>query len=136
MRTSEQIVAELDTINSYLLKGIPDNDISVMLTGMSTLVTYLASSAALVSEAGRIYNKTKQRAYNSLAMSSEANRQYYSAMLAKDFISAKCGDEFYAYEFAQRVNSAVTHALDAIRTAISAEKQLVIASSYSPNVRA
>jgi hypothetical protein len=130
MRTQTEILQELYTINQYVLKGIPDSDIPTMLTAQSVLVTYLASTAALVAESGKLHNQAKVKAYLALKTSSEANRDYYSPMLAKDYISARCGDEHYAYEYAQRMNSAVTHALDACRTAISAEKALLSNLNY------
>jgi hypothetical protein len=125
MRNQTEILQELYTINQYVLKGIPDSDIPTMLTAQSVLVTYLASTAALVAEAGKIHNQAKVKAYLALKTSSEANREYYSASLAKDYISARCGEEHYAYEYAQRMNSAVTHALDACRTAISTERAML-----------
>jgi len=125
MRNREQILNQLNEINEYLLKGIPDSDISLMLTTLSTLVTYLASSGALVAESGSIYNKRKVKAYQSLAASQSANQDYWSPSQGKEFVGAQCGDDYYVYEFAQRVNSALVHTIDAIRTAISAEKSLL-----------
>jgi hypothetical protein len=125
MRTRQEIISELLTINEEVLSGVPDADINIMMTKLSILTTYLGSSAALVAEAGYLYNQTKKKAYLTLKTSSEANQQYYSPMLAKDFISSSCGEEFYAYELAQRINSAVVHSIDACRTNISAEKSLL-----------
>lgn len=125
MRTLNEILQELTEINQFVMRGIPDNNIPLMTQTGSTLVTYLASTAAMVAEAGKYYNQAKTRAYQTLAMSSVANAKYYSASLAKDYIAARCSDEGYIYEFAQRMNAAVTHAADMIRTFISAEKQLL-----------
>lgn len=129
MRNQEQILSELTEINGEILSGIPDSDISLMLTKLSTVVTYLASSASLVAESGFLYNQAKKKAYHTLKTSSEANQEYYSPMLAKDYINSCCAAESYLYEFAQRLNSAVTHTLDALRTAISAEKQNLLYQS-------
>lgn len=130
MRSINEILHELSLINEYVLRGIPDNDISVMLQAGSILVTYLASTAAMVAEAGKYYSQAKVRAYNTLALSSKANDKYFSPSLAKDYIAAKCCDEGYVYEFATRMNAAVTHSLDMLRTAISAEKQLLSNLQY------
>lgn len=130
MRTLNEILQELKAINDYILKGIPDNDITVMLQAGSMLVTYLASSAAMVAEAGKYYSQAKVRAYNSLALSSSANAKYYSPSLAKDYIASKCSDEGFIYEFACRMNAAITHSLDMLRTAVSAEKQLLSNLQY------
>lgn len=125
MRTLNEILLELTEINQFVMRGIPDNSIPLMTQTGSTLVTYLASTAAMVAEAGKYYSQAKTRAYQTLAMSSAANAKYYSPSLAKDYISSRCSDEGYIYEFAQRMNAAVTHAADMIRTFISAEKQLL-----------
>jgi hypothetical protein len=125
MRSLSDIHAELMQINDFVLRGVPDNDIALMMTTGSTLVTYLASTAAMVAEAGKYYSQAKTRAYHTLAISSSANDKYYSPSLAKDYVASRCSDEGYIYEFAQRMNAAVTHSLDMIRTCISAEKQLL-----------
>jgi hypothetical protein len=130
MRTLNEILQELTAINEYILKGVPDNDITLMLQAGSVLVTYLASTAAMVAEAGKYYSQAKTRAYNTLALSSAAHQKYYSPSLAKDYIASRCSDEGYIYEFACRMNAAVTHSLDMIRTAVSAEKQLLSNLQY------
>lgn len=130
MRTAQEIQSELDTINAFVMKGVPDSDISLMLQTGSTLVTYLASTAALVAESGKLFNHAKVKAYHTLAASSTANSKYYSATLAKDYIASRCADEGYTYEFACRMNAAVTHSLDMLRTAVSAEKQLLSNLQY------
>lgn len=131
MRNREEILSELNEINEYIMRGIPDSDITTMLQTMSALVTYLASSAALVAESGMIYNKRKVRAYLALKTSQEANKDYWSPSQGKEFVAAQCGDEYYTYELGQRVNAACTHALDAIRTAVSAEKTMMVNLNYS-----
>ncbi len=125
MRTHNEIQSELNTINDYLLKGIPDGDISLMMQTLSTLVTYLASSAALLAEAGFLYNQAKKKAYLTLKSSSEANREYYSPMLAKDYIASSCADECYLKDLSDRLNSALIHTIDSCRTNISAEKSMM-----------
>lgn len=125
MRTKKQIIEELAEIHEFLLKGIPDQDINLMLSVLSTLTTYLASTAGLVAESGVLYNRAKVVAYYALELRFKEVGKKMSPMLAKDFISGQCGDDEYAYEFAQRINSAVTHTIDALRTSVSAEKQLL-----------
>lgn len=132
MRSLQEILDELIIINAFVMKGVPDNDITLMMQTGSTLTTYLASTAAMVAEAGRFRNQAKTKAYQTLALSSVANAKYYSANLAKDYIAAKCSDEGYVYELADRMNAAVTHALDMVRTCISAEKQLLSNLNYAP----
>lgn len=131
MRTNGQIMSELTEINNFLMKGIPDADISQMLHTLSTLVTYLASTAALIGESSALYQYTKMMAYESLRNSVDTNGKQKPASLIKEYVNAKCWDEASTYEFADRVNAAVTHAIEAVRTSVSAEKSLNQAMSYS-----
>ncbi len=125
MRAPTQILSELTDIHSFILKGLPDTDINVMMQTMSVLVTYLASSSSLYAEAKFHHNQAKRKAYLTLKASSEANKQYYSPALAKDYISACCADEQYISDFADRVNSSCVHGIDGLRSILSAEKQLL-----------
>ena len=131
MRTKEQMNRELVEMNEFLSKGIPDSDISLMLTTLSTLVTYLASSASLVAESGLYYNQAKYKAFNGLTNAKDANGKAKPASLIKEYIQSKCSNEGFVYEFAQRLNAAITHTIEAVRTAISAEKSLNHSMSYS-----
>lgn len=131
MRTREQIIAELEEINAYLLKGIPSGNMDLMLVMCGMIATYLASTAALVAEAGRLYGAAQKRLHERLAMSGTANQKYFSASMAKHYVATAAVQESYAYEFATRMNAAVTHVSELLRTAISAEKQLLANLNYS-----
>lgn len=131
MRNRDQIVQELMEINRFVMCGIPDADLPAMLQTLSTLVTFLAGSAAMVAESGRLYNQAKLKAYNSLGNVKDENGKPKPPSLIKEYIGAMCAEDGYAYELANRVNASVTHALDACRTSISAEKSLAFATNFS-----
>lgn len=130
MRTLDQIKKELDEIQEFLLKGIPVDDIHVMLQHLSSLTSYLASTAALVAESGKHYNEAKVKAYHKLKTSAESNREYYAPSLAKDYVAAQCSAECYISQYAERINAATTHSNQSLITAISAEKQLLTNLKY------
>lgn len=71
----------------------------------------------------RILNEKKVTAYNNLIASSVANETYFAPSLAKDYIASKCSQEQYDYDLCERCSRSLTHAIDAIRTAISALKE-------------
>lgn len=81
-------------------------------------------------------NEAKVKAYHNLITSSTANEQYFAPSLAKDFVNAKCGNEQYIYDTAERCSRTIVHLLDALRTCISALKEETRALSYSQNVPA
>lgn len=68
-------------------------------------------------------NRAKVKAYNALVLSSKAQEQYFSPMLAKDYVSAKCEQEAYEYEICERTSRTIVHTLDILRTAVSALKE-------------
>ncbi len=71
----------------------------------------------------KLLNKAKVRAYNTLIMSSEASKEYFSPMLAKDYISAKIEQEQYDYDICERCSRTLLHTIEALRTCISALKE-------------
>lgn len=82
----------------------------------------------------KLLNEAKVKAYHRLQTSSAAQQKYYAPSLAKDYISAQCGDEQYHYDMCERCSRTIVHIIDAMRTAISALKQESIISQYSQNV--
>lgn len=98
-------------------------------------VGMLCKSLAFVNNqmavAKKVLNKAKVRAYNTLVTSSEANREYYSASLAKDYISAKIEHEQYDYDICERCSRTLLHTIEALRTCISALKEEAKVAGYS-----
>lgn len=79
-------------------------------------------------------NEAKVKGYYDLITSSSANEKYFAPSLAKDFVAAKCSEEQYVYDVAERCSRTITHLIDALRTCISALKEETRALSYSGNV--
>lgn len=79
-------------------------------------------------------NEAKVKAYYDLISSSQANEKYFAPSLAKDFVAAKCSDEQYVYDLAERCSRSIVHLIDGLRTCISALKEETRALSYSNNV--
>lgn len=121
--TAAQIREELQSYEQLLCAPADYNGMAEMIQKGTELVGYLARSAVLVSEAGKLHGQAKVRAYLKLKTSSEAQQQYYSPMLAKDYVAAQCAEEKALEILAERTNAAITHTLDFLRTTISAEKQ-------------
>lgn len=80
--------------------------------------------------AKRHLNKKKVAAYNNLLMSSIANSEFFSPMLAKDYISARIEQEQYDYDVCERCSRTLLHTIEAIRTCISALKIEFQTSQY------
>jgi hypothetical protein len=97
-------------------------------------VGLLCKSLAFVNNqmavAKKVLNKAKVRAYNTLVTSSEANREYYSASLAKDYISAKIEQEQYDYDICERCSRTLLHTIEALRTCIAALREEIKTMHY------
>ena len=104
--------------------------IAWLIDQMGMLCKSLAFVNGQMAVAKKILNKAKVRAYNTLVTSSEANREYYSAMLAKDYISAKIEQEQYDYDITERCSRTLLHTIEALRTCISALKEEMKTTSY------
>jgi hypothetical protein len=104
--------------------------INWLIDQMGMLCKSLAFVNGQMAVAKKILNKAKVRAYNTLVTSSEANREYYSAMLAKDYISAKIEQEQYDYDICERCSRTVLHTIEALRTCISALKEEAKVTNY------
>lgn len=112
---------------SWLEISATDYTASASIAWLIDQVGALCNSMAFVNNqmaiAKKQLNDAKVGAYQTLALSSKANEQYYSPSLAKDYISAKCAEENYAYDICERASRTITHTLEALRTCISALKE-------------
>jgi hypothetical protein len=123
--TKEQILEELRHYEAELIDPISTNDLGAMKDKAVTLVGYLARSATLVAEAKRILNAEKKIAYEKLEFRYASTGRDLKPMLAKDYISAKCGEGQYVADMADRMNAALTHTMEMMRSIMSAEKTLL-----------
>lgn len=108
--------------------------ISWLIDQMGMLCKSLAFVNNQMAVAKKILNKAKVRAYNTLVGSSDANREYFSPMLAKDYISAKIEQQQYDYDMCERCSRTLLHTIEALRTCISALKVENQTSNYQQNV--
>lgn len=105
--------------------------IDYLIDTMGELCRYLAFTGNQMAVAKKLLNKKKVNAYNTLILSSEANKTYLTPMLAKDYIGAKVEQEQYEYDVCERANRTILHTIEALRTAISALKTEAQVSNYA-----
>lgn len=84
--------------------------------------------------AKKVLNEKKAKAYETMVVSSIANEQYFSPMLARDYINSKVADYQYNYDMAERCSRTILHTIDSVRTCISALKEEAKISSYAGTV--
>lgn len=97
---------------------------------MMALVAWKSFTGKMMAVYKKDFNEQKVKAYNNLIASQRAVNKDIPTMLAKDYIASKCGDTQYCYDFAERTNSSVGYALDALRSILSALKQEMATISY------
>jgi len=95
----------------------------------------LCNSHAFVNEqkaiAKMFLNQKKAKVYETLALSSVANGQYYSPSLAKDYVAARCDKEQFEFDLCDRCGSTLVHTIEAIRSILSALKEEMKVMSYT-----
>jgi len=87
-------------------------------------------SGKMMAEYKRQLNDTKVKAYQNLIFSQRSTGHDISPSIAKDYISGKCGELQYFYDFAERVNSSCSYSIDSLRSILSALKQEMATINY------
>lgn len=132
---AELQINRIEDAMEWLEKSADDytasQSIAWLIDQMGMLCKSLAFANNQMAVAKKILNKRKVTAYNSLVCSSVANETYFSAMLAKDYISAKIEQEQYDYDICERCSRTLLHTIEALRTAISALKEEAKISNYA-----
>jgi hypothetical protein len=105
--------------------------INWLIDQMGMLCKSLAFAGNQMAVAKKELNKAKAKAYETLITSSVANEVYFSPMLAKDYIAAKCEQQQYNYDVCERCSRVITHTIEALRTCISALKVEQQTSNYA-----
>lgn len=133
-----QAQLQIDKIENVMewLEMVAENytskqSIDYLIDTMGELCRYLAFTGNQMAVSKKILNKAKTNAYNTLIISSEANKTYLTPMLAKDYISGKLEKEQYDYDVCERANRTILHTIEALRTAISALKAEVQVAGYA-----
>lgn len=104
--------------------------ISWLIDQLGMLCKSLAFVNNQMAVAKKQLNKKKTSIYNTLVCSSIANEQYFSPMLAKDYVSARIEQEQYNFDICERCSRTLLHTIEALRTGISALKIEAQATSY------
>ncbi len=124
------IQTELEQINEKITSV---QSISFMVDLAGQLAAWLAFSGEQMAIAKKKWRAAKVRAYDNYAFSKAASGLKITPSVATDYAQARSGDEESDYEHCERVNKAITHTLDVLRTCISALKAEQFAFQYSGN---
>lgn len=132
MRSLDQINKELFAMQEFVesLDGSDTKNITVLSEILLSLSGKLARSANLVAEAGMIASTAKRKAYLNFSETAKVNGFDFSASIVKDFVATQISEELQCYEYSQRINAAITHVMDSMRSILSAAKTEYATLSY------
>lgn len=121
MLQPDQLKAILNTIESTSYADV--QSIELLMEFGFKLQQWMAFSGEQMSVAKEHLHTQRRQKMINLAGNLKANGAALSATLQKDFINDSCATENAFYELASRTNSSCIHAIDLVRSCISAMKE-------------
>lgn len=128
----QKVEDDMEWLESAAEQYTASQSIPWMIDQVGQLCSKMAFVNSQMTVAKKELNKKKVAEYNTLVLSSHANQQYFSPMLAKDYVAANCEEEQYNYDVCERASRTITHTLDALRSCLSALKEEAKINSYQP----
>lgn len=110
------ILLHCTRIKTELEREVNTLSIDQVMDKMNKLTAFSGLSAELVAEAKQlILHRQKPAILNAIKADIAASMQ-------KAFVESECAEEMMLYTYAERLNAAITHSLDALRTIVSMRK--------------
>lgn len=117
MRTQKEITDALNAIRAILDTDIIDVNIEEQQRKLLSLTQMFGLSAEAKATAKKLLHLKE------LDVLSELTNKSYSATILSKFLTARTAHEIATLEYADRINAAITHSCDSIRTIISLYKE-------------
>lgn len=106
-------------------------NLSSIYDEMVNLNAWKSFTGKMMSESKRELNEKKVELYNNIIFSQKASGIIPSPLLIKDYVSAKCSELQYKYDFTERINNSIAYAIDSLRSILSALKQELQTLNYT-----
>lgn len=116
MKTIQETKAALNTIRGVLDADVSDCDMQSVRDKLLKLTSLIGTSAETMASAKKILNEKEIEVFAGSKIDS------MQASIAKKYLDAHCKEENALYEYADRLNSAIVHCIDGLRTIISLYK--------------
>lgn len=114
--TSDEIQSYCKSIKAELERQVETSEIESVMDKLNNLSSFSGLSAELVAESKQLVLERQKPAILL------AQKSGVSASMQKAFVESECAEEMMLYTFAERLNAAITHSLDALRTIVSMRK--------------
>ena len=116
MKTTEETIKALNAIRTMIDKDITGCDITDVDNKLKHLTQLTGLSAEANASAKKILHKKE------LEVLRELTKLSLSPSILNGMLKAECFEEIALLEYADRLNSAIVHTLDSLRTSISLYK--------------
>jgi hypothetical protein len=108
--------------------------VDILIQKLDAINSCISWAGEQMAIAKRNWNLKKVTAYHSLITSETANESYYAPSLAKDYVAARCHQEQYEYDIAERFARALVHISSNVITSISALKTMAQLNNHTQSV--
>ena len=123
LTTLKQVTDEIMNISQYLQERYNENEGNELMLRLTNLNIYLARSAEMVSKAQFFYDKAQGEKTEQVLLESRQEDLKLSPTVIKKLVDGKCYVESAALKYSERLNRAITHQIDSIRTQLSYVKE-------------
>lgn len=114
--TADEILINCNRIKGELESQVETSNIESVMDKLNNLTGLSGLSAELVANTKHLI---LQRQKPAILL---AQKSSVSASMQKAFVESECAEEMMLYTYAERLNAAITHSLDALRTIVSMRK--------------
>lgn len=94
------------------------------------LVGYLSFTGQQMAVSKKIMLRKRASMYDRFVFNNTARGLTITPTMAKDYVNSRCADEQFDYDLCERANRTIVHTLDFLRSALSALKEEMKASTY------
>lgn len=123
----DDLKKEIEEISEYVKQHIP-SDLNKMAEALEMLGSYLARSGELFAQSTTLYLHTRQKVLETLIL--QRPELLKSISILKDMADNLCAEENELVLGSERLNKAITHRGEWLRSNMSAEKTLMPSRNY------
>lgn len=107
-----------------------DSSPTLIYNEIVSLNAWKSFTGKLMAESKRELLEAKEAAYYKILADGDKTAKKLATSLLKDYISTKAANLQYEYDLSERVNSACSHAMEGMRSILSALKQEMASNMY------
>lgn len=126
--TKKEIEKNLQIIQAEIDSEINESDAYSVLSKLNKLIAYMGLSAEIIKDAKKIVLKAQEFYFE------KGLAKGYTGNIMKTFLEGKLAEELAIEKYADRINSALVHCSDGLRSIISNHKNERSIENYQSNI--